>query len=220
MSDLPPDLALEPEPTDADPPPEAIRPDRPRIWPEEPRAPRPQIKRPMEEWLAEFEERVKQQGSQARDQVIRRRRPRGLARILPAVPVQRPERTRAGGVSQQQQPAQPATEPRRGRRRRRGSGRGQQFRAPSQRETPGAQAEGQPAVSPRPARPPRPRGNRPPRPGRTREPGGNPSQSSGNAPGPSGDQIQRRRRRRGRGRGRGRGGPGGPPNSGGAPAPE
>src|SRR5439155_219573 len=57
MSELPPEIAVEHEPTDSDPPPEAIRPDRPRIWPEEPRAPRPQIKRPMEEWLAEFEER-------------------------------------------------------------------------------------------------------------------------------------------------------------------
>src|SRR5439155_621554 len=61
MSELPPEIAVEHEPTDSDPPPEAVRPDRPRIWPEEPRAPRPQIKRPMEEWLAEFEERGKQQ---------------------------------------------------------------------------------------------------------------------------------------------------------------
>src|SRR5438552_626951 len=39
MSELPPEIAVEHEPTDSDPPPEAIRPDRPRIWPEEPRGP-------------------------------------------------------------------------------------------------------------------------------------------------------------------------------------
>src|SRR5205085_1546491 len=86
MSELPPEIAIEPEPTDADPAPETIRPDRPRIWPEEPRAPRPQIKRPMEEWLAEFEERVKQSDPRSREQPGRRRRPRGLARIVPAAP--------------------------------------------------------------------------------------------------------------------------------------
>ncbi len=82
MSELPPEIAVEPEPTDADPPPEAIRPERPRIWPEEPRAPRPQIKRSMEEWLAEFDERVKQVDARPREQPSRRRRPRGLARIV------------------------------------------------------------------------------------------------------------------------------------------
>src|SRR5437762_1780344 len=89
MSELPPELAVEPEPTDADPPPEAIRPDRPRIWPEEPRAPRPQIKRPMEEWLAEFEEPVRHQDAHPREQPSRRRRPRGLARTVPAPPPSR-----------------------------------------------------------------------------------------------------------------------------------
>src|SRR6202165_467981 len=85
MSELPPEIAVEPEPPRADPPQEAIRPERPRIWPEEPRAPRPQIKRPMEEWLAEFDERVKQVDARPREQPSRRRRPRGLARILPVV---------------------------------------------------------------------------------------------------------------------------------------
>src|ERR1700675_3739799 len=83
MSELPPEIAVEPEPTDADPAPEAVRPERPRICPEEPRAPRPQIKRPMEEWLAEFDERVKQVDARPREQPSRRRRPRGLARIAP-----------------------------------------------------------------------------------------------------------------------------------------
>src|SRR5207244_811462 len=97
MSELPPEIAVQPEPTDADPPPEAIRPDRPRIWPEEPRAPRPQIKRPMEEWLAEFEERVKHQDPHAREQPSRRRRPRGLARIVPA-PVRLEQPRKAANV--------------------------------------------------------------------------------------------------------------------------
>src|SRR6202521_701110 len=92
MSELPPEFAVEPEPTDADPPPEAGRPERPRIWPEEPRAPRPQIKRPMEEWLAEFEERGKQVDARPHEPPSRRRRPRGLARIVPVVA--RPERPR------------------------------------------------------------------------------------------------------------------------------
>src|ERR1700731_4678101 len=99
MSELPPELAVEPEPTDADPPPEAIRPDRPRIWPDEPRAPRPQIKRPMEEWLAEFGGRGKQDDGRPRESLSRRRRPRGPApwrascrRPLPHVPNVRPSR--------------------------------------------------------------------------------------------------------------------------------
>src|SRR6202165_4256909 len=92
MSELPPEIAVEPEPTDADPPPEAIRPERPRIWPEEPRAPRPQIKRPMEEWLADSDGRFKQGDARPREQPSRRRRPRGLARIVPVVA--RPERPR------------------------------------------------------------------------------------------------------------------------------
>src|SRR2546428_12983949 len=91
MSDLPPELAVEPDPADADPRPEAVRPDRPRIWPEEPRAPRPQIKRPMEEWLAEFEERVRQD-PHPREQPSRRRRARGLARIVPAAAPAEPAR--------------------------------------------------------------------------------------------------------------------------------
>src|SRR5207245_9671043 len=82
MSELPPEIAVEHEPTDSDPPPEAVRPDRPRIWPEEPRAPRPQIKRPMEEWLAEFEEPVRQQQAPPREQPSPRRGTRGLARII------------------------------------------------------------------------------------------------------------------------------------------
>src|SRR5260370_42582689 len=92
MPELPPEIATESEPTDADPPPEAIRPDRPRIWPEEPRAPRPQVKRPMEEWLVEFEEGEQQQDAPPREQPRRRRRPRGLARIAPAPPPPRQPR--------------------------------------------------------------------------------------------------------------------------------
>jgi hypothetical protein len=201
MSELPPDLAVESEPTDSDPPPEAVRPDRPRIWPEEPRAPRPQIKRPMEEWLAEFEARVREQPVPARDQGTRRRRPRGLARILPVAPPPRTERPRPDEV-----PAQPS-EPRRGRRRRRGSGRGQE--------------QGQPADSAlQQARPPRTGQRRGPRSGRRDSPrGGTPGAanatprrdrpsppSSQASPGPPRDGeggFNRRRRRRGRGRGRG-----------------
>src|SRR5437867_1512994 len=113
MSELPPELAVEPEPTDADPPPEAIRPDRPRIWPEEPRAPRPQIKRPMDEWLSEFEERVRHQDPRPREQPSRRRRPRGLARIVPAPA--RPEQPRKEVSAERGRP-EPADQQGRGRR--------------------------------------------------------------------------------------------------------
>jgi translation initiation factor IF-2 len=205
MSELPPEIAVEHEPTDSDPPVDAVRTDRPRIWPEEPRPPRPQIKRPMEDWLAEFEERVKQQPAGGRDQVTRRRRPRGLARIAPVVQPQRAERPSPSGA-----PAQPG-EQRRGRRRRRGSGRGQ-----GQPQTSGAQP--QPSRSPRtpegqPQRPPR-KGNRPPR---TNAPSG--QSEAGRPPRVDGDgaDAMRRRRRRGRGRGRGGRGPQSPPGAGGGP---
>src|SRR6202162_457285 len=121
MSELPPEIAVEPEPTDADPPPEAVRPERPRIWPEEPRAPRPQIKRPMEEWLAGSDERVNQVDAPPREQPSRRRRPRGLARIVPVTARPEPPRETAGAET-----GRPATpdQQRRGRRRRRGGGGG------------------------------------------------------------------------------------------------
>jgi hypothetical protein len=206
MSELPPDVAVEPEPTDSDPPPESIRPDRPRIWPEEPRAPRPQIKRPMEEWLAEFEQRLKDHPGGQKEMATRRRRPRGLARIVPAIaPARTAERTPAAPAS-----GQPGDH-RRGRRRRRGSGRGQpapagQGQAPqaspsevrSQRPQPqggrqGRRRGGQRAGSPTTEieRINRPQPEAPP--GTSRE--------QGDAQGP--------RRRRRRGRGRGRRGPGG-----------
>jgi len=201
MSELPPELAVEPEPTDADPPPEAIRPDRPRIWPEEPRAPRPQIKRPMEEWLAEFEERVKHQDPHAREQPSRRRRPRGLARIVPA-PV-RLEQPRKDATAERGRP-EPADQQPRGRRRRRG-GRGL---PPAQPESVQGKAQSRPPVAP--SR----RGYRPTRPSPTRREGNQPSPPKGAERPPQ--DSNRRRRRRGRGRGRGPR-PGGPPGQGGSP---
>src|SRR5213079_3168971 len=133
---------------------EAIRPDRPRIWPEEPRAPRPQIKRPMEEWLAEFEERVRHQDAHPREQPSRRRRPRGLARIVPAAA--RPEPPRKDVVAERGGPLL-ADQQRRGRRRRRG-GRGL---PPGQPEASQGQPQARPPVAPsrrrdRPYPPPRP----------------------------------------------------------------
>ena len=95
MPDLQPEGVVEPEPTDADPAPDAIRPDRPRIWPEEPRAPKPQIKRPLEEWLAEWDDRVRQHEGRP-NQPTRRRRPRGLDRLVPVTA--RPERAPASDV--------------------------------------------------------------------------------------------------------------------------
>src|SRR2546428_1591480 len=73
-------------------PPETIVPDRPRVWPEAPRAPRPQIKRPLEEWLADFTDRVKASDASPNQQasLIRRRRPKGLDRLVPA-PTRRAE---------------------------------------------------------------------------------------------------------------------------------
>ena len=121
---------------------EIIPPDRPRVWPETPRPPRPQVKRPLDDWLNDFTERIKQHDARARershrDRVERHRRPRGLARIIP-IPItsekQRPEaEARAGPLERRgrrrtkvasaptrgdRQPAQP--EPHRDRRRRRG----------------------------------------------------------------------------------------------------
>src|SRR5438094_10399722 len=69
--------------------------DRPRVWPEAPRPLKPQLKRPLEEWLDDFSTRIKDQDARpSRDQTSRRRRPRGLARIVPvplgAAPAQRP----------------------------------------------------------------------------------------------------------------------------------
>jgi hypothetical protein len=204
MSELPPEVAVESEPSDGDPPPETIRPDRPRIWPEEPRAPRPQIKRPMEEWLSEFEERVKRDDRQPREPASgRRRRPRGLARIIPVAA--RPEQTRQPAAERGSRQA--GDQLRRGRRRRRGRrGVGEQG--------PEAATQGQSRTSqPRPTPPAtrQPRRERPPRPqGRYRQPpaGGQPEARPPSATGSQGglDQPgdpQRRRRRRGRGRGRG-----------------
>src|SRR2546425_391546 len=145
MSELPPELAVEPEPTDADPPPEAIRPDRPRIWPEEPRAPRPQIKRPMEEWLAEIEERGRHQDAPPREQPSRRPRPRGLARMVRGAPPAR----REGESGDRPAPAKGETgsrqDPQRRRRRRgRGRGRGQRLRGPPGQGGPPSPGDGAP----------------------------------------------------------------------------
>ena len=224
MSELPPEIAVEPEPTDADPPPEAGRPERPRIWPEEPRAPRPQIKRPMEEWLAEFEERGKQVDARPHEPPSRRRRPRGLARIVPVVA--RPERPRDAAGAETGRSAAPDQQ-RRGRRRRRSGGGGAagdrsgpggqpqqiQGQARPQRGTPRRRGTPPPRTSggtpaPRPS-PARGEGDRPVRPPRT----------EGDARPPSGDARDPNRRRRRRGRGRGRGPrPNGPPPSGGPPS--
>jgi hypothetical protein len=218
MAELPPEFAVEPEPTDTDPPPEALRSDRPRIWPEEPRAPRPQVKRPMDEWLVEFEARVKDSESRPREPASRRRRPRGLARILP-VPA-RADRPRPERVVQEPSEEVGTGRPRRGRRRRRGSGRG------------AAASGAQPAQpSGRTSRqgPPRPRGSQPrrPQPGRDRRPGPDdaspPQNPSGGDQSRSSSTVQGsnphgRRRRRGRGRGRGPR-PNAPPNSGGSAGP-
>ncbi len=210
MSELPPEVAVEHEPTDADPPPEAIRPDRPRIWPEEPRPPRPQIKRPMEDWLAEFEQRVRDQPASGRESPTRRRRPRGLARIVPAI---QPERARPQAVPTQ------GGEQRRGRRRRRGGG--------GRAEGASAAQEQVTTAKPGPARQPRPQ-HQPPRQGRRRGGPRPPATADGaprdsrpsDGPRPStprdGDPNQAHRRRRRRGRGRGRPGGGGAPNPGGA----
>lgn len=213
MSELPPDVAVEPEPTDSDPPPDAIRSDRPRIWPTEPRPPRPQIKRPMEEWLDEFEQRVKAQPASGREMITRRRRPRGLARIVPVVEPPRVERGRPAA-----QPGQPG-EPRGRRRRRRGSGRG---------AAPGS-ASGQ-APEPQTLPPRQPQAQlRTRRRRRGRGPSSPPNSAANQGPGqgqavrpPSAEGIegqQRRRRRRGRGRGRGQGGPGNRPAEGGSSGP-
>src|ERR1700686_3020526 len=157
MSELPPEIAVEPEPTDADPAPEAVRPERPRIWPEEPRAPRPQIKRPMEEWLAEFDERVKLVDAHPREQPSRRRRPRGLARIVPVAA--RPERPRETAGAETGRPSTPDQQ-RRGRRRRRGGG-GGGGAGGGERTGPGGQPQqNQGQDRPRRSPPPRPSGGK------------------------------------------------------------
>jgi len=218
MSELPPEIAVEPEPTDADPLPEAIRPARSRIWPEEPRAPRPQIKRSMEEWLAEFDERVKQVDARPREQPSRRRRPRGLARIVPVSA--RPERPRETAGAETGRPSTPDQQ-RRGRRRGRGGG-------GSERSSQGGQPQQiQGQARPQRATPRGPRGNAPHRPSPAKGEGevrrGNPPRRpspprpEGDLPGrpPRGEgDVQKRRRRRGRGRGRGPRPDGSPPGGG------
>ena len=194
-SELPPDIALQPEPTDADPL-DAIRPDRPRIWPETPRPLKPQIKRPLEDWLSEFAERVRQQdATPGKTSLERRRRPRGLARLIPVPP--RTEQSRPEG-----EPLPPA---RRGRGRRRGRDRSGQPAKPAQ---PQSQAPGQrggrgPSRGEQAGRG-RPRGQRPPQASQQPPPGGGPGQGPGS--GSERDQGYRRSRRRSRGRRRAPGG--------------
>ncbi len=192
MSELPPDIALQPEPTDSDPL-DAIRSDRPRIWPETARPLKPQIKRPLEDWLEDFTERVRQQDAKpGKTSIERRRRPRGLARLIP-VPL-RTEQIRPEG--------EPPPPTRRGRGRRRGRDR-----------------SGQPAKPAQPqSQPPGPRGGRGPsrgeQGGRGRPRGQRPQQASqqqqqpGTGPGQGGEREPgyRRGRRRSRGRRRGTGG--------------
>src|SRR5207253_3597034 len=175
-------------------------------------------KRPMEEWLAEFEERVRHQDAHPREQPSRRRRPRGLARIVPAAARLEPPRK---DVVAERGRALPADQQRRGRRRRRG-GRGL---PPGQPEAVQDQAQTRPPVAPsrrrdRPYPPPRPSpargegesGRRPPPARGEGESGKRPSPAKGESRPPQ--ETNRRRRRRGRGRGRGQR-PGGPPGPGG-----
>src|SRR5207249_11533816 len=167
----------------------------------EPRAPRPQIKRPMEEWLAEFEERVRQD-PHPREQPSRRRRPRGLARIVPAAA--RPEPPRKDVVAERGRPL-PADQQRRGRRRRRG-GRGL---PPGQPEASQGQPQARPPVAPsrrrdRPYPPPRPSPARGEGESGRRPPPARGGGGSGNRPSPAKGENRapaapnRRRRRRGR----------------------
>ena len=210
-SELPPDIALQPEPTDPDPL-DAIRPDRPRIWPETPRPLKTQIKRPLEDWLSDFTERVRQQDAKpgGKIPVERRRRPRGLARLIP-VPL-RTEPSRPEG-----EPPPPA---RRGRGRRRGRDRSGQPTKPAQ---PQLQAPGQrggrgPSRGEQAGRG-RPRGQRPQQAGQQPPPGASPGQgpSPGTNQGTDRDHDYRRGRRRSRGRRRGPGGQAPPGPSGQAP---
>ena len=222
--------------------------DRPRIWPETPRPLKTQVKRPLEEWLEDFVTRLKDQEARpSRDQPTRRRRPRGLARIIPVpagAPAQRPR---------PQGPEEVAEPGRRSRRRRGRGGRG----SPGGQGAPGRQGgkgapggqggqndlsmqggqndlsmqggQSGPVEAPAagrvraggPRRSQRPQ--RPPRRPRSQgQPGplGAPGAASTGAPstpGP-GSEGDRRRRRRRRGRGRGRR-PDAPPSSPGAGEP-
>src|SRR5205807_8050414 len=147
--------------------------DRPRVWPETPRPLKPQLKRPLEEWLEEFVTRIKDQDARpSRLEPARRRRPRGLARIVPA----------PSGASGTRRPRQEATDAgaergrRRGRRRGRDGGQAEGSASPPRPRPQGAtdgrarQSQGgtqeerrrpRPSRSPRPSRGPRPQ--RPPR---------------------------------------------------------
>lgn len=208
--------------------------DRPRIWPETPRPLKTQVKRPLEEWLEDFVTRLKDQDARpSRDQSTRRRRPRGLARIIPVpagAPAQRPS----------PQASEEGAEPGRRSRRRRGrGGRGQSAQGgqspqgaqggqggqngPSDRSAGGGQAEASSAGRARAGDPQRsqrpPRRSRRPRPQGAQGPPAAPRGASTGAPStagpiPEGDRT-RRRRRRGRGRGRGQR-PDAPPSSPGA----
>ena len=61
-----------------------VRRDRPLIWPEAPRPIKQPVKRPLEEWLQEFTERLGREPEPQDRSVTRRRRPRGLDRLVPA----------------------------------------------------------------------------------------------------------------------------------------
>ena len=217
--------AVDPEPTDMIDP---VLPDRPRIWPETPRPLKTQVKRPMEEWLEEFSQRISQ-SSGGSEPTIKRRRARGLARLIPTPARTEPEPARRGRPAAAFEPGQ---EQRRGRRRRGGRGRsggGGPVLGSTRAADPAAQGTGTerpPQDRRRSGRRQRPRGKgTSPLPGPPRQ--GEGEQRPPRAEGPSsasgaGGQAQRHRRRgrgrRGRGRGGGSSGPG-PQPGGGAPPP-
>ena len=239
MSDLQPEGVVEPEPNDPDPAADVIRPDRPRIWPEEPRAPKPQIKRPLEDWLVEWDDRVQKNDGRI-SQPNRRRRPRGLDRLIPINT--RPERPPASEVPARGGGGSGGG----GRRRRRGGGGGggggtgnaaagtsagsqtQHQPRSGQRQRgqqPGRQGQGQqqqPRGNQQQPRPPRQMGQtrRGPEGGQDRRPPPTPPPASDGSPGSRPPQGQgdpnRRRRRRGRGRGPR---PNGPPRADGPSSP-
>jgi hypothetical protein len=111
MSDERQSPRVDPEPSDNIDP---VLPDRPRIWPETPRPLKTQVKRPMDEWLQEFSQRITESEGTTSAPSVRRRRARGLARLIPSPARPQPmSGRRAPDVS-----PQPPDERRRGRRRR------------------------------------------------------------------------------------------------------
>ena len=123
---------------------EVVRRDRPLIWPESPRPIKQPVKRPLEDWLQEFSERLSREPVAQDRSITRRRRARGLDRILPAPQLARGEEPgrRRGREQRGRRPgveARPMPEAREGAQAGEGLGGRDRFRSRGRRRRGGRQ---------------------------------------------------------------------------------